>query len=162
MLGSLSGAGLVKALQENPFDELNGGTNFVNPAFSIPTGLAAEIVGTFVLVYVVYTATDAKRRARDSHVPVLVPLPIGLAVFVVHLATIPITGTGINPARSFGPAALWGHKLAWDDQWIFWVGPFIGATLAAFYNQYVIRCLPLGSYFLLPTFPTFPIISNVN
>ncbi|OAE30696.1 hypothetical protein AXG93_402s1090 [Marchantia polymorpha subsp. ruderalis] len=54
---------------------------------------------------------------------VLAPLPIGLAVFVVHLATIPITGCGINPARSFGPAALWNHQQAWDDQWIFWVGP---------------------------------------
>lgn len=73
MLGSLCGAGLVKALQEVPFDELNGGTNFVNPAFSNSTGLAAEIVGTFVLVYVVYTATDAKRRARDSYVPVSEP-----------------------------------------------------------------------------------------
>lgn len=47
---------------------------------------------------------------------VLAPLPIGLAVFVVHLATIPITGCGINPARSFGPAALWNHQQAWDDQ----------------------------------------------
>ncbi|KAG6556690.1 hypothetical protein Mapa_001631 [Marchantia paleacea] len=100
MLGSLCGAGLVNPLQEIPFHDRKGGTNFVNPAFSIRTGLAAEINGTFVLVYVVYTATDAKRSARDSHVPVLVPLPIGLAVYVVHLSTIPVTGTGINPARS--------------------------------------------------------------
>ncbi|PHU06570.1 putative aquaporin PIP2-6 [Capsicum chinense] len=58
--------------------------------------------GTFVLVYTVFAATDPNRNARDSHVPVLAPLPIGFAVFMVHLATIPVTGTGINPARSFG------------------------------------------------------------
>ena len=42
-------------------------------------------------------------------------LPIGLAVFVVHLATIPITGTGINPARSLGAAIIYNKKKSWDD-----------------------------------------------
>ena len=47
---------------------------------------------------------------------VLAPLPIGFAVFMVHLATIPITGTGINPARSFGAAVIYNKEKAWDDQ----------------------------------------------
>lgn len=47
---------------------------------------------------------------------VLAPLPIGFAVFIVHLATIPITGTGINPARSLGPAVIFNNEKAWDDQ----------------------------------------------
>lgn len=47
---------------------------------------------------------------------VLAPLPIGFAVFMVHLATIPITGTGINPARSFGAAVIYNNEKAWDDQ----------------------------------------------
>ncbi|KAK9940138.1 hypothetical protein M0R45_016812 [Rubus argutus] len=94
----------------------------------------AEIIGTFVLVYTVFSATDPKRNARDSHVPVLAPLPIGFAVFMVHLATIPITGTGINPARSFGAAVIYNQDKAWDDQWMFWVGPFIGAAIAALSN----------------------------
>lgn len=46
----------------------------------------------------------------------LAPLPIGFAVFMVHLATIPITGTGINPARSFGAAVIADNKNVWDDQ----------------------------------------------
>jgi len=50
------------------------------------------------------------------YLQVLVPLPIGFAVFIVHLVTIPITGTGINPARSFGAAVIYGHQKAWDDQ----------------------------------------------
>ncbi|ONI14799.1 hypothetical protein PRUPE_3G009400 [Prunus persica] len=55
------------------------------------------------------------------------------------LATIPITGTGINPARSFGPAVIFNNEKAWDDQWIFWVGPFVGALAAAAYHQYILR-----------------------
>lgn len=47
---------------------------------------------------------------------VLAPLPIGFAVFMVHLATIPVTGTGINPARSFGAAVIYNNDKAWDDQ----------------------------------------------
>lgn len=46
---------------------------------------------------------------------VLAPLPIGFAVFMVHLATIPITGTGINPARSFGAAVIYNKEKIWDD-----------------------------------------------
>jgi glycerol uptake facilitator-like aquaporin len=45
----------------------------------------------------------------------LAPLPIGFAVFMVHLATIPITGTGINPARSFGAAVIFNNGQVWDD-----------------------------------------------
>ncbi|VAH34496.1 unnamed protein product [Triticum turgidum subsp. durum] len=101
--------------------------------------IIAQIIGTFVLVYTVFSATDPKRSARDSHVPVLAPLPIGFAVFMVHLATIPITGTGINPARSLGAAVIYNNEKAWDDHWIFWVGPFIGAAIAALYHQYVLR-----------------------
>ena len=47
---------------------------------------------------------------------VLAPLVIGFAVFMVHLATIPITGTGINPARSLGAAVIYNKDDAWDDQ----------------------------------------------
>ncbi|KAI3695918.1 hypothetical protein L1987_78923 [Smallanthus sonchifolius] len=58
---------------------------------------------------------------------------------MVHLATIPITGTGINPARSFGAAVIYNKEKVWDDHWIFWVGPFIGAAIAAFYHQFILR-----------------------
>ncbi|KAG6522357.1 probable aquaporin PIP2-2 [Zingiber officinale] len=138
-LGAICGVGLVKGFQRAFYVRYGGGANELNDGYSKGTGLAAEIIGTFVLVYTVFSATDPKRNARDSHVPVLAPLPIGFAVFMVHLATIPITGTGINPARSFGAAVIYNQDKAWDDQWIFWVGPFIGAAIAAAYHQYVLR-----------------------
>ncbi|KAL1544826.1 Aquaporin PIP1-1 [Salvia divinorum] len=91
-------------------------------------GLRAEIVGTFMLVYTVLSATDAK-WAPETHVPILAPLPIGFAVFLVHMATIPIT-------------IFYNKDAAWNDHWIFWVGPFIGAALAALYHEVVIRAIP--------------------
>ncbi|VAH44628.1 unnamed protein product [Triticum turgidum subsp. durum] len=148
-LGAMCGVGLVKAFQSAYFVRYGGGANTLAAGYSKGTGLAAEIIGTFVLVYTVFSATDPKRSARDSHVPVLAPLPIGFAVFMVHLATIPITGTGINPARSLGAAVIYNKDKAWDDQWIFWVGPMIGAAIAAFYHQYILRAgaiKALGSF----------------
>ncbi|CAN6846362.1 unnamed protein product [Brassica oleracea var. botrytis] len=58
---------------------------------------------------------------------------------MVHLATIPISGTGINPARSIGAAVIFNLSKPWDDHWIFWVGSFVGAAIAAFYHQFVLR-----------------------
>ncbi|GJN26757.1 hypothetical protein PR202_gb14715 [Eleusine coracana subsp. coracana] len=155
-LGAICGAGVVKGFQQALYMGNGGGANTVASGYTKGSGLGAEIIGTFVLVYTVFSATDAKRNARDSHVPIrgfdmgslldelqiLAPLPIGFAVFLVHLATIPITGTGINPARSLGAAIIFNRKDAWSDHWIFWVGPFIGALLAAIYHQVVIRAIP--------------------
>ncbi|KQK01462.1 hypothetical protein BRADI_3g56020v3 [Brachypodium distachyon] len=114
-LGAICGAGVVKGFQTGLYMGKGGGANSVAVGYTKGDGLGAEIVGTFVLVYTVFSATDAKRSARDSHVPILAPLPIGFAVFLVHLATIPITGTGINPARSLGAAIIYNRKQAWDD-----------------------------------------------
>ncbi|KAH0451831.1 hypothetical protein IEQ34_019130 [Dendrobium chrysotoxum] len=144
-LGAICGAGVVKGFKKSLYMAKGGGANVVNLGYTKGDGLGAEIIGTFVLVYTVFSATDAKRNARDSHVPILAPLPIGFAVFLVHLATIPITGTGINPARSLGAAIIYNRDHAWDDHWIFWVGPFIGAALAAIYHQIVIRAIPFKS-----------------
>ena len=144
-LGAICGAGVVKGFQPTPYQTLGGGANTVAHGYTKGSGLGAEIIGTFVLVYTVFSATDAKRSARDSHVPILAPLPIGFAVFLVHLATIPITGTGINPARSLGAAIIYNKDHSWDDHWIFWVGPFIGAALAALYHTIVIRAIPFKS-----------------
>ncbi|GMP23329.1 hypothetical protein CsSME_00000963 [Camellia sinensis var. sinensis] len=70
-LGAICGAAVVKGFEGTTrYELLGGGANSVNHGYTKGDGLGAEIVGTFVLVYTVFSATDAKRSARDSHVPV--------------------------------------------------------------------------------------------
>lgn len=71
-LGAIAGVGLVKAFQSHYYNSLGGGANSVAAGYSKGTALGAEIIGTFVLVYTVFSATDPKRSARDSHVPVCI------------------------------------------------------------------------------------------
>ena len=70
-LGAICGVALVKGFQSGFYKRYGGGANEVGAGYSTGTGLAAEIIGTFVLVYTVFSATDPKRNARDSHVPVI-------------------------------------------------------------------------------------------
>jgi len=80
-LGAICGVGLVKGFQSAYFVRYGGGANELSDGYSKGTGLAAEIIGTFVLVYTVFSATDPKRNARDSHVPVSTHT---LIIFPVH------------------------------------------------------------------------------
>ena len=64
----------------------------------------------------------------------LAPLAIGFVIVVDHLLGVPVTGAGMNPARSFGPALVGD---AWDNHWIFWVGPLIGGAGAAVVYEFV-------------------------
>jgi len=69
-LGAICGCGLVKLFQKAYYVKYGGGANELAVGYNTATGLGAEIIGTFVLVYTVFSATDPKRNARDSHVPV--------------------------------------------------------------------------------------------
>lgn len=69
-LGAICGAGLVRGLYGSVYDTLQGGTNSVAAGVHVGSALGAEILGTFVLVYTVFSATDPKRTARDSFIPV--------------------------------------------------------------------------------------------
>ncbi|MCD9558890.1 oleate-activated transcription factor pip2 [Datura stramonium] len=114
-LGAICGVGLVKAFQSAYYHRYDGGVNMLSTDYSKGVGLSAEIIGTFVLVYTVFSATDPKRNARDSHVPVILLICDYCFhsnwICSVHssLATIPITGTGINPARSLGAAVIFSN-----------------------------------------------------
>ena len=85
----------------------------------------AETVFTFVFVLTVLGATSEKNPA-----PKLAGLVIGLTLVLVHIVCIPITGTSVNPARSFGPAIFQGGA-ALSQLWLFIVAPFVGAALSA-------------------------------
>ncbi|KAL5201798.1 hypothetical protein ABZP36_036152 [Zizania latifolia] len=69
-LGAICGVGIVKGIMKHPYDALGGGANSVSDGYSVGGALGAEIVGTFILVYTVFSATDPKRTARDSFIPV--------------------------------------------------------------------------------------------
>ncbi|XVF62225.1 hypothetical protein PTKIN_Ptkin08bG0200300 [Pterospermum kingtungense] len=69
-LGAILGVRIVKNSMKSLYETLGGGANTVAIGYSKSTALGAEIIGTFVLVYTVFSATDPKRNARDSHVPV--------------------------------------------------------------------------------------------
>ncbi|XP_043714167.1 aquaporin PIP2-4-like [Telopea speciosissima] len=83
-LGAMYGVGLIKAFQKSYYVRYGGGANEIADGYRKGVGFAAQIIGTFVFVYTVFSATDPKRSAKDSHVPisspVLAPLPIGFAV----------------------------------------------------------------------------------
>ncbi|XP_043696625.1 aquaporin PIP2-4-like [Telopea speciosissima] len=79
-LGAMYEVGLVKAFQKSHYVQYGGGANEIADGYSKGVSFTAEIIGTFVFVYTVFSATDPMRSARDSHVPVLAPLPIGFAV----------------------------------------------------------------------------------
>ena len=85
----------------------------------------AEVVFTCIFVLVVLGTTDAKKGAGS-----FAGLAIGLALVMVHIVCIPITGTSVNPARSIGPALFAGGE-ALSQLWLFIVAPFIGAACSA-------------------------------
>ncbi len=107
----------------------NLGAHGLGPGVTVGGGMIAEIVLTFALVFVVFaTAMDPKGLAH------LAPIAIGITVLVDHLFGVPVTGASMNPARSFGPALIAG---AWENHWIFWVGPLIGGAVAALVYEFV-------------------------
>lgn len=91
----------------------------------------AEVVLTFLFVLVVLSATSYVASAGFAG------LAIGMALTVVHLLGIPLTGTSVNPARSLGPAVVLGGD-AIRQVWLFIVAPLVGGVLAAFVHRYVL------------------------
>lgn len=91
--------------------------------YTLAAGLVAELVMTFFFLTVILGATN--KRAPQP----LAGVAIGLALTLIHLVTIPVTNTSVNPARSTGPALFVGGW-ALTQLWLFWVAPVIGAALA--------------------------------
>lgn len=114
------------------------GANGLNPHLNQGNGFVLEFMATLVLcMTVVMTAVHKKSLAQG--IPHVAPMAIGFAVFLAHIVLVPLTGCGINPARTFGPAlmnSIAGSKV-WDDSyWIYFVGPFCASmAAAAFYKM---------------------------
>ncbi|MEM6582822.1 MAG: aquaporin Z [Pseudomonadota bacterium] len=91
--------------------------------YSLMACLVAEVVMTFMFLLIILGATDNRAPAG------LAPIAIGLALTLIHLITIPVTNTSVNPARSTG-VAIFADPWAISQLWLFWLAPLVGAALA--------------------------------
>lgn len=91
--------------------------------YSLLAALVAEVVLTFMFLFIIHGATDSRAPAA------LAPVAIGLGLTLIHLVGIPVTNLSVNPARSTGPALFVGGW-ALAQLWMFWIAPIIGAVLA--------------------------------
>jgi len=92
--------------------------------YNMVAALVTEIAMTAMFLFIIMGATD--KRAPVG----LAPLAIGLTLTLIHMISIPVTNTSVNPARSTGPALLEGG-IALSQLWLFWLAPIIGAVIGA-------------------------------
>jgi aquaporin Z len=91
--------------------------------YSLVSALVTEVVMTFMFLIIILGATDQRAPAG------LAPVAIGLGLTLIHLISIPVTNTSVNPARSTG-VALFEGGWAISQLWLFWIAPIVGAALA--------------------------------
>jgi aquaporin Z len=98
--------------------------------YSLAAGLVTEVVMTMMFLIVILGATDKRAPAG------LAPVAIGLCLTLIHLVSIPVTQTSVNPARSTG-VALFVGGWAIEQLWLFWVAPIAGALLGAVVYRFI-------------------------
>lgn len=101
----------------------NGYAEHSPGGYSLTAALIIEVVMTFMFLIIILGATD--KRAPQG----LAPIAIGLGLTLIHLISIPVTNTSVNPARSTGVAIFQGDW-AMSQLWLFWLAPIVGAILA--------------------------------
>jgi aquaporin Z len=100
--------------------------------YSMAAAMLTEVVMTFMFLIVILGATHKRAPVGFAG------LAIGLMLTLIHLISIPVTNTSVNPARSTGPALFVGGW-ALAQLWMFWVAPMVGATLAGFFYKSVLE-----------------------
>ena len=106
----------IGGFASNGYNELSPGK------YGLLACFLCEVVMTMMFLFVIMGATHGKAPAGFA------PLAIGLALVMIHLVSIPVTNTSVNPARSLGPA-LFAGAAALSQLWLFWVAPLIGGVL---------------------------------
>lgn len=102
----------------------NGFAEHSPGGFSMKAALVTEVVLTMAFLFVIMGATDKKAPAGFA------PIAIGLCLTLIHLISIPVTNTSVNPARSTG-VAIYVGDWAMSQLWLFWLAPVVGAALGA-------------------------------
>ncbi|HKJ17656.1 MAG TPA: aquaporin Z [Xanthomonadales bacterium] len=98
--------------------------------YSMQAALITEVVMTMMFIFVIMGATDKRAPAA------LAPVAIGLCLTLIHLISIPVTNTSVNPARSTG-VAIYVGDWAVSQLWMFWVAPIVGAIIGAVIYKFV-------------------------
>jgi len=109
---------LAGGLASNGYGEHSPGN------YSLMAGLTIEIVLTALFLFIIMGATDKRAPAGFA------PIAIGLCLTLIHLISIPVTNTSVNPARSTGPALIVGDW-ALSQLWLFWLAPIVGGIIGA-------------------------------
>jgi aquaporin Z len=130
VLGAVAGAGILYLIASgaNGFDlsgglASNGYAEHSPGGYSLLSCIVSEVVMTFMFLLIILGATDPRVPKGFA------PIAIGLGLTLIHLISIPVTNTSVNPARSTGPALIVGGW-AMSQLWLFWVAPLSGAALA--------------------------------
>jgi len=98
--------------------------------YSLASGFLTEVVMTLMFLVIILGATDRRAPAGFA------PIAIGLGLTLIHLISIPVTNTSVNPARSTGPALMVGDW-AIGQLWLFWIAPIIGALVAGYLYRWL-------------------------
>ncbi|MBB6465448.1 aquaporin Z [Aminobacter lissarensis] len=96
--------------------------------YGLTSALIIEVVLTFMFLMIILGSTHGRVLAGFA------PIAIGLALTLIHLISIPVTNTSVNPARSTGPALFVGG-MALQQLWLFWVAPIVGAAIAGIVHK---------------------------
>jgi len=145
IIGAIVGAAILSGLTAHINTGL--GCHGVNAKLNAGQGFGAEIIFTFIFIFVVFaTAISpfvgkvAPLAGGGEYGPgKLTPFAVGMTILVLHTVGIPLTGASMNPARSFGPAVIAG---CWENHWVYWLGPLFGSTAAAIIAQFVFLSRP--------------------
>jgi aquaporin Z len=139
VVGGIAGAGVLYLIASGKADfslagglASNGYGEHSPGKYSLLSGLITELVMTFMFLIVILGATHQRAPVGFAG------LAIGLALTLIHLISIPVTNTSVNPARSTGPALFVGGW-ALQQLWLFWVAPVIGAAIAGFVYKAVLE-----------------------
>ena len=137
VLGAIAGAGILYVIASgNPaFDvhagfAANGYGEHSPGHYSMIAGLVSEVVMTFGFLFVIMGSTHGSAPKGFA------PIAIGLCLTLIHLISIPVTNTSVNPARSTAPA-LFAGGAALEQLWLFWVAPIVGALIAGFVYRWL-------------------------
>ena len=138
VLGGIAGAAIlfVIASGQAGFETAgfasNGFGEHSPGGYSLTAALVTEVVMTFMFLIIILGATDGRAPAG------LAPIAIGLGLTLIHLISIPVTNTSVNPARSTG-VALFEGGWAISQLWLFWVAPIVGALIGSAIYRYMSR-----------------------